>query len=67
MLTAGTRLGSHEVLTLLGQGGMGEVYQAHDTKLGRDVLISGGGRLVMPVVLSRAFGRINAVKFWGQS
>src|SRR3989442_4686048 len=36
MLPAGTRLGSHEVLALLGQGGMGEVYQAHDTKLGRD-------------------------------
>src|SRR5712692_4566238 len=39
MLPAGTRLGSHEVLALLGQGGMGEVYQAHDTKLGRDVAI----------------------------
>src|SRR5712691_1644698 len=39
MLSAGTRLGSHEVLALLGQGGMGEVYQAHDTKLGRDVAI----------------------------
>ena len=39
MLTAGTRLGSHEVLGLLGQGGMGEVHQARDTKLGRDVAI----------------------------
>ncbi len=39
MLPAGTRLGSHEVLALLGQGGMGEVYQARDTKLGRDVAI----------------------------
>jgi Tol biopolymer transport system component len=39
MLISGTRLGSHEVLALLGQGGMGEVYQAHDTKLGRDVAI----------------------------
>jgi Tol biopolymer transport system component len=39
MLTAGTRLGSHEVLALLGQGGMGVVYQARDTKLGRDVAI----------------------------
>src|SRR5713101_8280247 len=48
MLTAGTRLGSHEVLALLGQGGMGEVYQAHDTKLGRDVAIK---------VLPEAFAR----------
>src|SRR5260370_29358744 len=36
---SGTRLGSYEVLTQMGAGGMGEVYQAHDTKLGRDVAI----------------------------
>src|SRR5688572_15837310 len=35
----GTRLGSFEVRTLIGRGGMGEVYRAHDTKLGRDVAI----------------------------
>jgi serine/threonine protein kinase len=38
-LTAGTRLGSYEVTSQIGAGGMGEVYQAHDTKLGRDVAI----------------------------
>jgi serine/threonine-protein kinase len=38
-LAAGTRLGSYEVLAQIGAGGMGEVYQAHDTKLGRDVAI----------------------------
>src|ERR1019366_4881523 len=38
-LSAGTRLGSYEVLAQIGAGGMGEVYQAHDTKLGRDVAI----------------------------
>jgi serine/threonine protein kinase len=38
-LTSGTRLGSYEVRTLIGAGGMGEVYRAHDTKLGRDVAI----------------------------
>ena len=35
----GRRLGSYQVLSLLGQGGMGEVYRAHDVKLGRDVAI----------------------------
>jgi serine/threonine protein kinase len=36
-LTAGTHLDSYEVLSPIGSGGMGEVYQAHDTKLGHDV------------------------------
>jgi Tol biopolymer transport system component len=38
-LVAGTKLGSYEVVAPIGAGGMGEVYQAHDTKLGRDVAI----------------------------
>jgi eukaryotic-like serine/threonine-protein kinase len=38
-LSTGTQLGSYEVLAPIGSGGMGEVYQAHDTKLGRDVAI----------------------------
>ena len=38
-LQAGTRLGSYEVLSLLGAGGMGEVYRARDTRLNRDVAI----------------------------
>ena len=38
-LAAGTKLGSYEVVAQIGAGGMGEVYQAHDTKLGRDVAI----------------------------
>ena len=38
-IACGTHLGSYEVLALIGAGGMGEVYQAHDTKLGRDVAI----------------------------
>src|SRR5579863_2932152 len=39
MLGTGTKLGSYEVTSAIGAGGMGEVYQAHDTKLGRDVAI----------------------------
>src|SRR6266404_1629344 len=35
----GQRLGSYQVLSLLGAGGMGEVYRARDTKLQRDVAI----------------------------
>ncbi len=38
-LTAGSRLGPYEVVGPLGAGGMGEVYRAHDTRLGRDVAI----------------------------
>jgi Tol biopolymer transport system component/tRNA A-37 threonylcarbamoyl transferase component Bud32 len=45
-IASGTNLGSYEVIAQIGAGGMGEVYKARDTKLGRDVAIK---------ILSEAF------------
>ena len=47
-LGEGTKIGPYEVIRLIGQGGMGEVYQARDTKLDRDVALK-----VLPVGPSR--------------
>ncbi len=47
MLPSGTRLGPYEILGPIGAGGMGEVYRAHDPRLGRDVAIK-----VLPAHLS---------------
>ena len=43
-LSAGSRLGPYEIVSALGAGGMGEVYRARDTRIGRDVAIK-----VLPV------------------
>ena len=38
-LSSGTKLGPYEIQSLLGAGGMGEVYRAHDSRLNRTVAI----------------------------
>ncbi|HYT69255.1 MAG TPA: protein kinase [Vicinamibacterales bacterium] len=54
---AGQRLGSFQVQALLGRGGMGEVYRAHDSKLGRDVAIK-----VLPRALIADAGRLASLE-----
>jgi serine/threonine protein kinase len=49
-MTPGTRLGPYEIQTLIGAGGMGEVYRARDVKLGRDVAIK-----ALPDAKSKAY------------
>src|SRR6266852_9293354 len=52
-LSAGTRLGPYEIQAPLGAGGMGEVYRARDTKLGRDVAIK-----ILPEVFTSDLERL---------
>ncbi len=52
-IPAGSRLGPYEILSPLGAGGMGEVYRARDTRLGREVAIK-----VLPADLSADKDRV---------
>src|SRR5438552_3135826 len=52
-LSAGTRLGPYEVLSPIGAGGMGEVYRARDSRLGREVAIK-----VLPAAFSADADRL---------
>jgi TolB-like protein/Flp pilus assembly protein TadD len=53
-LPTGTRLGPYEIVSPLGAGGMGEVYRARDTRLGREVAIK-----VLPADLASDRGRLD--------
>src|SRR5438132_2284868 len=56
-LASGSRLGPYEIVSALGSGGMGEVYRAHDTKLGRDVALK-----VLPDVFAQDSERMSRFK-----
>ena len=48
-LASGTKLGPYEIIAPLGAGGMGEVYRARDTRLGREVAVKILPAEVLPI------------------
>ena len=68
-LNVGSRLGHYDVTALIGEGGMGQVYQAHDSKLQRTVAIKvlakqddeAAGRLLQE---ARAASALNHPHIW---
>ena len=52
-LPAGHKLSHYEIVDLIGKGGMGEVYRAHDTQLGREAAIK-----VLPAAVVRELMKI---------
>ena len=57
MLTPGTRLGSYEIVSFIGAGGMGDVYRARDSRLNRQVAIT-----VLPEGVSHAGERLERLR-----
>jgi len=56
-ISAGRRLGSYEIVSAIGAGGMGEVYRARDTKLNREVALK-----VLPEAFTRDPDRLARFK-----
>ena len=56
-LTPGTRLGVYEIIAPIGEGGMGQVFRARDTKLDRDVAIK-----VLPEAFAQDADRSGALQ-----
>src|SRR5438876_8855922 len=56
-LAVGTRLGSYEIVSAIGAGGMGEVYRARDTKLNREVALK-----ILPDAFTRDPNRVTRFK-----
>src|SRR5439155_13619477 len=61
-LQAGQMLGAYTIISLLGAGGMGEVYLAHDTRLSRKVALK-----VFPAALVNNSERLHRVKLEAQT
>ena len=59
MLSPGTRLGPYEILSLIGAGGMGQVYKARDTRLLREVALK-----VLPAESASALNHPNVVTIY---
>src|SRR5438128_11884571 len=53
-ISSGTKLGRHEIRSKIGEGGMGEVYLAQDTKLDRKVALK-----ILPAEVAADRGRMN--------
>src|ERR1700690_3679282 len=56
-LTTGSKLGPYEIVSPIGAGGMGEVYRARDTRLGREVAIK-----VLPETLANDADRLRRLE-----
>jgi eukaryotic-like serine/threonine-protein kinase len=56
-IASGTKLGRYEIRSKLGEGGLGEVYRARDTELGRDVAVK-----VLPSSFSADRDRLSRLK-----